>query len=280
MALPASDNFNRANGGLGANWSTITGWTAPQIAGNLVEPGAAGGTDSAARWNADAFGNDQFSQITVVNAGSSTNDVVGVVVRAAAAANTFYQALVRGPIGASCLIQVRKVVAGTITVLGTTLAPVAVGDTFRLTVVGTTLTATVNGVLRVEVGDSAIAAGSAGIYLFDAASVTSAQLDNWSGGTPAVTTHTLTDSGSVAISSPSFLSIAITGRPSRLTSGAANPPNWYHVGMLSWGTGNGAMTAYPVTRDADLVALPANMTTLWYEFVSGVTAVVTELAAP
>jgi hypothetical protein len=31
-----SDNFNRANGGLGTNWTTMTGTLAPQIAGNLV----------------------------------------------------------------------------------------------------------------------------------------------------------------------------------------------------------------------------------------------------
>ena len=93
--------------------------------------------------------------------------------------------------------------------------------------------------------------------------------------------HTVTGTGSVAISSPAWLSTAISGRPITLTAGNANPRNWFHVGQLSWGTStHGAMTSYPITRDLDLVELPAGMTTLWYALASGVTAVITELASP
>ena len=41
-AATVSDNFNRANGGLGSNWTTVAGTTAPKIANNTLQPGTAG----------------------------------------------------------------------------------------------------------------------------------------------------------------------------------------------------------------------------------------------
>src|SRR5216683_3409309 len=41
-AATVSDNFKRANGGLGSNWTTVAGTTAPKIANNTVQPGTAG----------------------------------------------------------------------------------------------------------------------------------------------------------------------------------------------------------------------------------------------
>src|ERR1700731_3725819 len=38
-AATVSDNFNRANGGLGSNWTTVSGTTAPQIVNNTAQPG-------------------------------------------------------------------------------------------------------------------------------------------------------------------------------------------------------------------------------------------------
>ena len=38
-AATVSDNFNRANGGLGSNWTTVAGTTAPKIANNTLQPG-------------------------------------------------------------------------------------------------------------------------------------------------------------------------------------------------------------------------------------------------
>lgn len=95
-------------------------------------------------------------------------------------------------------------------------------------------------------------------------------------GTYASGAHVVTGRGNFAITSPAVLSIALTGIPARLTYGAAEPKNWYHVGMLRWGTANGVFTAYPVTADTDLVILPAGMTILYYEFASGITATITE----
>jgi hypothetical protein len=60
VALPASDNFNRANANpAGGNWTTMPLAVAIQIISNQC---AASGVGAAARWNADTFGNDQYSQ--------------------------------------------------------------------------------------------------------------------------------------------------------------------------------------------------------------------------
>lgn len=62
MALPASDNYNRANGGLGANWTTPAGANAPTISGNQV---VGTGGDCFAYWSADAFTDDQYAEYTL-----------------------------------------------------------------------------------------------------------------------------------------------------------------------------------------------------------------------
>jgi hypothetical protein len=282
MALPAADTFTRANGGLGANWTTVTSQTAPVIVGNLVQTTATGGADSVARWSADTFPNDQFSEIKIVAAASVAANAVGAVVRADSAADTFYAAIAQGPLGAAASIILKKKIATVSTALITSTLTLAAGDMLRLSVTGTQLVVLVNGVARLSTVDSSIAAGSAGIHIASSATggVTAAQLDDWSSGIAAANIHILTGRGNVAISSPLFLGTAISGRPSRLSSGQAEPPNWYHVGMISWASANGAMAAYPVTRDADLVALPPGMTTLYYEFASGITATITELTSP
>lgn len=92
--------------------------------------------------------------------------------------------------------------------------------------------------------------------------------------------HVVSGRDVIDIDSPLWLSILLEDIPTNLSTGAAEPPNWYHVGMVSWGTENGTMQAYPVTRELDLVQLPAGMTMLYFEFASGITATITELAAP
>jgi hypothetical protein len=64
MSLPATDNFNRADGALGSNWSTITGLNALIISNNAVVVETFESW-SGAYWNADSFNNDQYSQAKV-----------------------------------------------------------------------------------------------------------------------------------------------------------------------------------------------------------------------
>lgn len=172
------------------------------------------------------------------------------------------------------------------TVLVTNTSPVVTISTsydLELEVSGTLLTLTVDGTVVCSITDSTYSAtGQGGV---DLGSLVQGywSLDNFTvedGGGGGGGTHVLTGRGNDSLAYPAWLSISITGRPLTLSNGNAEPTNWYHVGMISWGTANGAMTAYPVTRDLDMVELPAGMDTLWYEFVSGVTATIVELSSP
>lgn len=155
----------------------------------------------------------------------------------------------------------------------------------RLTAVADVITLYVNGFLTLQITDSTNTTGLGGVEihgdLADGFSLDAFSIDDVGGGsTPGV--HVVTGRGNEPLdTATTWLSTAVDDRPGNLSSGAAEPPNWYHVGMLTWGTvAHGAMVSYPVTRDLDLVQIPAGMDTLWFEFVAGVTATITELTAP
>ncbi len=80
-AATVSDNFNRANGGLGSNWTTVAGTTAPKIANNTLQPGTAGALNSA-YWSASTFSGDQFAQTNLPNS-SGGKYGHGIAVRSA-----------------------------------------------------------------------------------------------------------------------------------------------------------------------------------------------------
>jgi hypothetical protein len=77
MRYTASDDFNRADGGLGPNWAMDPVWGAGiAVAGN--QAGAALYDGGAHFWSANRFGADQYSQITVTGA---IGDWLGVSAR-------------------------------------------------------------------------------------------------------------------------------------------------------------------------------------------------------
>ena len=171
MALPATDNFNRADvNPIGGNWTTIGALSAVQIVSNAAKGTNASGR-SAAYWNADAFANDQYAQTVVPFTGGLYD---GPVVRAATGAETYYNFR---PNGASTAI-LYKAVAGTFTALGSGWAFVA-GNTLKLSIEGTTLTGYINGVAQDPTQtDSALASGSAGIRFYG----TGGTLDDFEAG--------------------------------------------------------------------------------------------------
>ena len=86
----ASDNFNRADGALGANWTKP-----PASQNNLVIVNNQVGVDvedthNYAFWSADSFSQDQYSQVRIGNMGPWP----GVIVQAQSAIDKFYLALV------------------------------------------------------------------------------------------------------------------------------------------------------------------------------------------
>lgn len=185
----ATDDFNRANGGLGANWTTITSEAAPQIRSNLVEVNASA-TDAGAWYNAVTFGANQWASIKVVAATTDTQRAVAVTLRTASGARTYYYVEVAGPLGASATVGIAKFVAGAHTGLTSTTASVSSGATLRARVTGTgsatLITAWINGVqVLSHSGDTSISSGQPGVrvYIDPGSQPTSqAQLDDWAAG--------------------------------------------------------------------------------------------------
>lgn len=179
--LPATDTFTRADGDLGTNWVSQT-TNALQIVSNVV--GIPGVADfRCSRWNpaTDTVTPDQSSDAVI--AAIVSGDSLTVTVRSSGsfATGDYNGYLFTADNG---FTTIDKVVAGAgsqvLDLSGVT--GWAVGNTLKLTVVGSTLTAYRNGGVVGTVTDTALTSGQPGICLFTAA-VTATSLDTWTGDT-------------------------------------------------------------------------------------------------
>lgn len=174
MAVLFTDDFNRADGGLGANWTALD--SSFSISSNVVVPTATG-SDAIQIVNAVAWPNDQYAQIKVPTLAVHANDIgIGLALRCADASN-LYRITVNF---SNC--QVAKVVSGSFTALANLGAGFAVNDTLYAEVQGNTVKVFKNGVqFGGDVGgDAALAAGSAGLMYSSTA--VEAQADDFVGG--------------------------------------------------------------------------------------------------
>ena len=178
--LLAADNFVRANGGLGTNWTTATGHNAPAIVSNQVQGGTVS-SGNAAWWNANPFPNDQWAQSTI-NADANVNTYGGVFLRVANGAATMYRIYVVGPIGATAVAHIAKTVAGAFTDLNSATITLTAGDVIRGEVNGSALSLYQNNVLRVSTSDSSIASGAPGLIVGPDATLANAIISAWSAG--------------------------------------------------------------------------------------------------
>lgn len=144
MAFPVNgilDDFTRANGALGANWTTpITaqsGYTGTsEISGNACRR-QAGTTNSAATWNVSTFGPDCEVYATVA---ADPTTFPYLFLRSTSSSSNLTSYLIAVISGTGLLIV--KSVAGTQTNLGSTFTQtVSTGDSFGMSAVGSTLTA-------------------------------------------------------------------------------------------------------------------------------------------
>ena len=188
----AADNFDRADGGLGANWTTVTGFSAPAIRTNVVEDNAVGGAASIALRTAEAFPDDQYAQLTVKAAVTSNGRVVAATLRGVTTARTHYECQVAGPLGATATLTTVRYNAGAGTTLagGTAIYTVAANDVLYCEIIGSTITLKINGttILGPTVDGTPITSGDPGILLFVSAGTTAdAQLDDFSAGSASAT---------------------------------------------------------------------------------------------
>jgi hypothetical protein len=184
-AATVSDTFDRANGGLGANWTTTPGTAAPQISGNTLHAGTASSVNSA-YWSASTFGNDQFSQGTLPGS-SGSNDGPGLAVRLSGTKGYFLW--YGNSTNTVSLWRMDNASSWTQLKASSTLKITPATDVWKIQVVGSTITGYQNGTQVVQATDTKITAGSPGTWLYYAAN----QIDNWSGGdaTAAPTAYTV-----------------------------------------------------------------------------------------
>lgn len=191
--LIASDDFNRADGAVGANWLYIrdTAWQAnpPNVTSGQLTPRASGDNYQAIRWaGSGSFSDDQYAKITLQAFSFQTNAYrVGVIVRCSADTNTaadYYSAWVadNAANGSTKTLTVEKRVNGTkSTLLTHTSTTWTNGDTLSLEVEGTTLRVYKNDVqVGSDITDSSLSTGKPGALVAGGGNVPAG--DNWEGG--------------------------------------------------------------------------------------------------
>lgn len=171
----ASDDFNRADGGLGSNWTTIATTTAPAIVSNTIhDQGAA--ASSGAFWNANFFPSDQWAQITMVTQEASAGSQ-GVALRVQENAYSCYLGFYDAGTGN---LRIRRVDAGASTNLVAVAYTFVANDVIRFEAIGTQLRLYVNDVLKLATYDTTYRSGPAGYIGFRQAADNSC--DDWSAG--------------------------------------------------------------------------------------------------
>lgn len=211
------DDFNRADGSLGSNWTTVTSMDPLAVAGNECI-GTNSGSHNVAYWSANSFDDDQFSEMTVGAAAVGPGTTYwGPVVRAQVGAQSFYVMYVNN---SAVGVTIYRWQAGSATQIdGGGVAPTVAtpGDVLRLEIVGNALTAYVNGVARATATDSTFASGYPGINIFRDGTA-----DNWTGG-PTVTAVVAQGRAPVAartenvLADPARGSIVIAGQTPSVT---------------------------------------------------------------
>jgi hypothetical protein len=176
----ASDNFNRADGGLGVNWAKPV----PASENNLVIVNNQVGVDvenghNYAFWSAGSFSQDQYSQVRISNVGPWN----GVIARAQLFIDRFYMAFVMGPNDYRIYLRKDGVYYSLIT--GSTETWVA-GDIIRLETSGfnpvqLTLLQNGNPVLTYTDTTENLVGGSPGIGIYSP-SGNHLAIDDWEGG--------------------------------------------------------------------------------------------------
>jgi hypothetical protein len=185
-----SDDFNRADGSLGANWTPIVDGAltiSSQVAAGTAAAGTTGDT-----WSAASFGSDQFSQIETTSTQLTGGQWIGAAVRAQNGGLDTYLGIYFWNSG-SPVLRLYKRSSGNWAQLGSTVTTAALpaGAQLQVKAVGSTVSLLVNGVLKISVTDTSLTGGAPGIMAYG-----TSQADNWLGG--AATTTTYSVGGSVS----------------------------------------------------------------------------------
>jgi hypothetical protein len=174
-----SDDFNRADGPLGPNWTDISdGGLA--ITGQAVAGTSASVVTGDVR-TAETYPADQFSQVAVTATQLTGGQWIGPMVRAQNGGQQAYVGIYYWNNGSPNLMLFERS-GSNWTQLGSTYnsGPLSAGDKLQLAVTGSKLSFLLNGTVRISATDTTLASGAPGIMSFG-----TGQVDNWSGGAPS-----------------------------------------------------------------------------------------------
>src|ERR1700722_18046595 len=223
-----SDNFNRANGTLGA------GWTDMSDGGMAISSQVVVGTKSSYSGDirtGETYLSNQSSQIEVTSTQLSGGQWIGAAVRAQNAGQNLYLRLYFWNNGNPELMLFKRI-SGSFTQLGSSSfqGALAAGTQLNLSVSGSTLTFSQNGVARITATDTSLTGGAPGIMAYGAPTG-----DNWVGTGTSGPTYTV--GGTIA---------GLTGT-AVLENNAGNDLSTSTNGAFTFSTALAAGAAYNVT---------------------------------
>ena len=183
----ASDDFNRASGGLGASWVAMSDGGLSIASQQVVGTAATHAGDVRA---GESYGSDQYSQIEVTSTQLTGGQWIGPTVRSQNGGQGTYLGIYFWNNGTPQL-RLYKRTAGTFTQLGSSYGsePLPAGTKLTLSAQGSTIAFQQNGTTRISVTDTTLTGGTPGIMTYDTGTA-----DNWTGGTgspPPLTTYSI-----------------------------------------------------------------------------------------
>ena len=184
-ATTAADDFNRADGSLGPNWSDIS--DGGLVISSQVVTGTVGQV-SGDIWSAQAFGSDQYSQDEVTSAQLTGGQWVGPGVRLQNGGQNGYVGFYYWNFGSPELMLFKRSGGGWAEIGGGAypVSPLAAGAKIQVTAVGSKISLLLNGTAVISVTDTSFTGGSPGIVSYG-----NPTADNWSGGSAGAANFTV-----------------------------------------------------------------------------------------
>ena len=175
FATTASDDFNRADGPLGANWTDIS--DGGLAISNQEVVGTSDGLSGDIR-TGETYGSDQYSQIEITSTQLSGGQWVGPAVRARDSGHDAYVGLYFWDFGTPELMLFERF-DDAWTQIGSTYnsGALAAGTQLALSATGSDLTLSLNGTAVITATDTSLTGGAPAIVAFSTATA-----GDWAGG--------------------------------------------------------------------------------------------------
>lgn len=182
LVQQAADSFSRANGSLGANWTSLNASYPPAIVSDQAEGTVAGHYNDAIYTNY-SWPDDQWSTDTI--AVDMAASYAGVVARGSTSGgdNSYKLNWNQSGVNLGTLRLIKSINGANTTLNQINSFSLDIGDNLTLAVLGTTISVFHGRNLIYYQIDSSLAAGSPGVNIGPITATTNAAVTNWSGGT-------------------------------------------------------------------------------------------------